>query len=35
MAQRLDPEPPEQIPGLPPFEQLSAEMMAAMGLDQG
>jgi len=32
MAQRLDPEPPEQIPGLPPFEQLAAEMLVAMGL---
>jgi NAD(P)-dependent dehydrogenase (short-subunit alcohol dehydrogenase family) len=33
MAQRLDPEPPMQIPGLPPFEQLTAEMLEAMGLD--
>jgi NAD(P)-dependent dehydrogenase (short-subunit alcohol dehydrogenase family) len=32
IAQQLEPEAPEQIPGLPPFEQLAAEMLAAMGL---
>jgi NAD(P)-dependent dehydrogenase (short-subunit alcohol dehydrogenase family) len=32
MAQQLDPEPPAQLPGLPPYEQLSAEMLAAMGV---
>lgn len=32
MAQQLDPEQPEQVPGLPPFQQMAAEMLAAMGL---
>ncbi|MCU0269304.1 MAG: SDR family NAD(P)-dependent oxidoreductase [Acidimicrobiales bacterium] len=33
IAEGLDPEPPGQIPGLPPFEQLLAEMQAAAGPD--
>ena len=32
IAQRLDPEPAD-LPGLPPFEQIAAEMRAAMGID--
>jgi NAD(P)-dependent dehydrogenase (short-subunit alcohol dehydrogenase family) len=30
IAERLDPEPPENVPGLPPRSQLVAEMMAAL-----
>jgi NAD(P)-dependent dehydrogenase (short-subunit alcohol dehydrogenase family) len=30
IAQRIDPESPEQVPGLPPFSQLVDEMRAAM-----
>jgi NAD(P)-dependent dehydrogenase (short-subunit alcohol dehydrogenase family) len=33
IAERIDPEPPEQIPGMPPYSQLVAELTAAMGLD--
>jgi NAD(P)-dependent dehydrogenase (short-subunit alcohol dehydrogenase family) len=33
IAERVDPEPPEQIPGMPPFSQLIEELTAAMGLD--
>ena len=31
IADRLDPEPPEHIPGLPPLSELIAEVTAAMG----
>ncbi len=31
IADRLDPEPPEQMPGMPPLSQLVAELTAAMG----
>jgi NAD(P)-dependent dehydrogenase (short-subunit alcohol dehydrogenase family) len=31
IADRLDPEPPEQVPGMPPFSELIAEVTAAMG----
>jgi NAD(P)-dependent dehydrogenase (short-subunit alcohol dehydrogenase family) len=31
IADRLDPETPEQIPGMPPFSQLVEELTAAMG----
>ncbi len=31
IAERLDPEPPEQMPGMPPLSELVAEITAAMG----
>ena len=31
IADRLDPEPPEQLPGMPPLSQLIDEVTAAMG----
>jgi hypothetical protein len=30
IAEKLDPEPPENMPGLPPRSQIMAEVMAAM-----
>jgi len=30
IAERLDPEPPEQLPGMPPRSQIVAELMAAL-----
>jgi hypothetical protein len=30
IADRLDPEPPEQLPGMPPRSQIVAELMAAL-----
>ena len=31
IADQLDPEPPEQLPGMPPLSQLIDEVTAAMG----
>ena len=31
IAERVDPEPPEQMPGMPPRSQIVAEVMAVMG----
>jgi NAD(P)-dependent dehydrogenase (short-subunit alcohol dehydrogenase family) len=32
IAERLDPEPPEQVPGMPPRTQIVAELMAALSV---
>jgi NAD(P)-dependent dehydrogenase (short-subunit alcohol dehydrogenase family) len=33
IAERADPEPPEDVPGMPPRSQILAEVAAALGLD--
>jgi NAD(P)-dependent dehydrogenase (short-subunit alcohol dehydrogenase family) len=32
IAERLDPDPPENVPGMPPRSQIVAELMAALGV---
>lgn len=34
IAERVDPVPPEEIPGLPPRSQMIAEVVAALGMDE-
>ena len=33
IAERADPQPPEDVPGMPPRSQILAEVAAALGLD--
>ena len=33
IAERADPQPPEEVPGMPPRSQILAEVAAALGLD--
>ena len=33
IAERADPQPPEDMPGMPPRSQILAEVAAALGLD--
>jgi NAD(P)-dependent dehydrogenase (short-subunit alcohol dehydrogenase family) len=35
IAERLDPDPPENVPGMPPRSQIVAELMAALGVAAG